>query len=221
MKLKGDEKMTENQKETLQFYTKNDYLLINGLLWGIDENTTNTYIQLINEDGRGVMKEAIEQGYDTRWNCSKEEGERIFQIYQKRFPIIDGDDVKKSIIEIARNDITNMMNSMTPLVTELVLYRNIKTKYVEKLEQGMTLHHLGFSSCSLSPHVAENATYGSSGCTLVEIIAPIGTPAIRVDLMPDIQNEPDEVILAPLDFLITKVDKVNDRLYMTCNITKK
>lgn len=220
MKLKGDEKMTENQKETLQFYTKNDYLLINGLLWGIDENTTNTYIQLINEDGRGVMKEAIEQGYDTRWNCSKEEGERIFQIYQKRFPIIDGDDVKKSIIEIARNDITNMMNSMTPLVTELVLYRNIKTKYVEKLEQGMTLHHLGFSSCSLSPHVAENATYGSSGCTLVEIIAPIGTPAIRVDLMPDIQNEPDEVILAPLDFLITKVDKVNDRLYMTCNITK-
>lgn len=220
MKLKGDEKMTENQKETLQFYTKNDYLLINGLLWGIDENTTNTYIQLINEDGRGVMKEAIEQGYDTRWNCSKEEGERIFQIYQKRFPIIDGDDVKKSIIEIARNDITNVMNSMTPLVTELVLYRNIKTKYVEKLEQGMTLHHLGFSSCSLSPHVAENATYGSSGCTLVEIIAPIGTPAIRVDLMPDIQNEPDEVILAPLDFLITKVDKVNDRLYMTCNITK-
>ena len=220
MKLKGDEKMTENQKETLQFYTKNDYLLINGLLWGIDENTTNTYIQLINEDGRGVMKEAIEQGYDTRWNCSKEEGERIFQIYQKRFPIIDGDDVKKSIIEIARNDITNMMNSMTPLVTELVLYRNIKTKSVEKLEQGMTLHHLGFSSCSLSPHVAENATYGSSGCTLVEIIAPIGTPAIRVDLMPDIQNEPDEVILAPLDFLITKVDKVNDRLYMTCNITK-
>lgn len=220
MKLKGDEKMTENQKETLQFYTKNDYLLINGLLWGIDENTTNTYIQLINEDGRGVMKEAIEQGYDTRWNCSKEEDERIFQIYQKRFPIIDSDDVKKSIIEIARNDITNMMNSMTPLVTELVLYRNIKTKYVEKLEQGMTLHHLGFSSCSLSPHVAENATYGSSGCTLVEIIAPIGTPAIRVDLMPDIQNEPDEVILAPLDFLITKVDKVNDRLYMTCNITK-
>lgn len=220
MKLKGDEKMTENQKETLQFYTKNDYLLINGLLWGIDENTTNTYIQLINEDGRGVMKEAIEQGYDTRWNCSKEEGERIFQIYQKRFPIIDSDDVKKSIIEIARNDITNMMNSMTPLVTELVLYRNIKTKYVEKLEQGMTLHHLGFSSCSLSPHVAENATYSSSGCTLVEIIAPIGTPAIRVDLMPDIQNEPDEVILAPLDFLITKVDKVNDRLYMTCNITK-
>ena len=220
MKLKGDEKMTENQKETLQFYTKNDYLLINGLLWGIDENTTNTYIQLINEDGRGVMKEAIEQGYDTRWNCSKEEDERIIQIYQKRFPIIDSDDVKKSIIEIARNDITNMMNSMTPLVTELVLYRNIKTKYVEKLEQGMTLHHLGFSSCSLSPHVAENATYGSSGCTLVEIIAPIGTPAIRVDLMPDIQNEPDEVILAPLDFLITKVDKVNDRLYMTCNITK-
>ena len=29
--------MTEAQKEALRFYTTNDYLLINGLLWGEDE----------------------------------------------------------------------------------------------------------------------------------------------------------------------------------------
>ena len=29
--------MTEAQKETLRFYTTNDYLLINGLLWGEEE----------------------------------------------------------------------------------------------------------------------------------------------------------------------------------------
>ena len=69
--------MTEAQKETLRFYTTNDYLLINGLLWGTDEKTIDIFIHLINEDGRGVMSDAVEQGFDIRWNCSKEEGDRL------------------------------------------------------------------------------------------------------------------------------------------------
>lgn len=209
--------MTEAQKETLRFYTTNDYLLINGLLWGEREKTIDIFIQLINDDGRGVMAEAVEQGFDVRWNCSKEEGEKLFQIYQKRFPVIDNQTVKNQILEQARNDISNLISCMIPLASEMILYRNIKTKFVDNLEQGMSLKYLGFSSCSLSPHMAENATYGSSGCTLVEIIAPAGTPAIRLDLMSDVQNEPDEVILAPIEFLVTRVDKENNKIYMTCS----
>ena len=38
--------------------------------------------------------EAVEQGFDVRWNCSKEEGERLYRIYQKRFPVIENDDTK-------------------------------------------------------------------------------------------------------------------------------
>ena len=208
--------MTEAQKETLQFYTANDYLLINGLLWGEDEKTIEKYIQLINKDGRGVMAEAMEQGFDVRWSCSKAEGERVYQIYQKRFPILDDLSVKNLILEQARMDISNMMSCMTPLTSELVLYRNIKTKFTDQLEQEMIFHHLGFSSCSLSPHIAENATYGSNECTLVEITAPAGTPAIRLDLLPDVQNEPDEIILAPMDFLLTKIDKESGKIYMIC-----
>ncbi|MBR6526245.1 MAG: hypothetical protein IKT57_09750 [Clostridia bacterium] len=208
--------MTEAQKETLRFYTTNDYLLINGLLWGENEKIVDMFIQLINADGRGVMAEAVEQGFHVRWNCSKEEGEKLYQIYQKRFPVIDNQTVKDQILERARNDISNMMACMTPLSSEMVLYRNIKTRFVENLEQGMTLNYLGFSSCSLSPHMAENAEYGSSGCTLVEITAPAGTPAIRLDLMPDVQNEPDEVILAPIEFYVKRIDKENDKIYMTC-----
>ena len=208
--------MTEEQKETLRFYTTNDYLLINGLLWGEKDETIDIFIKLINDDGRGVMAEALEQGFDVRWNCSKEEGEKLYQTYQKRFPIIDSQDVKNQIIERARTDISNMMSCMKPLDADMVLYRNVKTKFVDKLEEGMTLNHLGFSSCSLSPHIAENATYGSSSCTLVEIIATEGTPAIRLDLMPDVQNEVDEVILAPIKFIVTKIDKENGKIYMTC-----
>ena len=73
-----------------------------------------------------------------------------------------------------------------------------------------------YPSCSLSPHIAENATYGSSGCTLVEIMAPAGTPAIRLDLLPDVQNEPDEVLLAPIEFLVAKIDRESGKIYMIC-----
>ena len=208
--------MTEAQKETLRFYTTNDYLLINGLLWGETEKRIDIFIHLINDDGRGVMTEAIEQGFDVRWNCSKEEGERLYQLYQKRFPVIDNQNTKNQILQQARNDIANMMSCLEPLASEMVLYRNIKTTFVDKLKPGMALNYLGFSSCSLTPHIAENATYGSSGCTLVEIVAPAGTPAIRLDLMPDVQNEPDEVILAPVEFLVTKIDNDSGKIYMTC-----
>ena len=208
--------MTDAQKETLKFYTTNDYLLINGLLWGENEKTIDIFIKLINDDGRAVMAEAIEQGFDVRWNCSKEEGEILYQTYQKRFPIIDNQNTKSQILEQAKLDIFNMMSCMTPLASEMVLYRNIKTRFINNLEEGMSLNYLGFSSCSLSPHIAENATYGSSGCTLVEIIAPAGTPAIRLDLLPDVQNEPDEVILAPIEFLVTKIDRDSGKIYMTC-----
>ncbi len=209
--------MTAQQKETLNFYTTNDYLLINGLLWGESEATIDAFIHIINQDGFAVMKEAVEMGFDIRWNCSKEEGERLYRVYQKRFPVIDKDDVKEQILERARDDISNMMACLEPLTSELVLYRNIKTKFVDKIEEGTLLKYFGFSSCSLNPHVAENAMYGSSGCTLVEIIAPVGTPAIRLDLMPDVQNEPDEVILAPIVFFVTKVDRENNKIYMTCH----
>ena len=208
--------MTEAQKETLRFYTTNDYLLINGLLWGESEKTIDQFIQLINADGRGVMAEAVEQGFDVRWNCSKEEGEKRYQVYQKRFPRINQKE-KDKILERARMDISNMMSCLTPLLSEMVVYRNIKTKFVENLKEGTLLHHLGFSSCSLSSHIAENAVYGSSGCTLAEIIAPAGTPAIRLDFMPDVQNDPDEVILAPAAFMVTRIDRENNKIYMICS----
>ncbi len=216
MHLEEADGMTEAQKETLKFYTTNDYLLINGLLWGEDAKKIDAFIHLINQDGLGVMQEAVEMGCDIRWNCSKEEGERLYQIYQKRFPVINSEEVKRQILARAREDISNMMACLEPLASEMILYRNIKTEFVAQLEQGASLEYRGFSSCSLAPHAVENAMYGAKGCTLVEIIAPAGTPVIRLDLMPDVQNEKDEVILAPMEFLVTKVDKESNRMCMTC-----
>lgn len=191
-------------------------MLINGLLWGEKAETIDRYIQIINQDGRDVMQEAVEMGFDVRWDCTKEEGERLYKVYQKRFPVIENETIKAQILERAKADIANMMACMEPLASEMVLYRNIKSSFVDQLEQGMKLQYRGFSSCSLQPHEPENAMYGSGGCTQAEIIAPAGTLAIRLDQMPDVQNEPDEVILAPITFVVTKVEKEKNKMYMTC-----
>ena len=49
-KLRGYPEITERQIEALYFYETNDYLLINGLLWGTDEKTIDIFINLINLD---------------------------------------------------------------------------------------------------------------------------------------------------------------------------
>lgn len=208
--------MTEKQKETIRFYVTNDFLLINGLLWGEDEKYIDEVINAINQDGRAVMKEALEQGPDKRWGCSKEEGERLLKIYEKRFPIIGSKKIKKEIIKRAKDDISNMMSAMKPLKSDMVLYRNIKNRFVSNLKEGQIINYLGFSSCSLNPHVPDKKMYGASDNVLLEINVPAGTLAIRLDLMPNVRNEPDEVILAPMKFLITKIDKENNKIYMKC-----
>ena len=196
--------MTEKQKETLRFYTTNDYLLINGLLWNEDRDILVEKIKIINEDGRGVMKEALEQGFDKRWECSLEEGKRIHEMFEKRFPVIDSDAIIEQIIDRAKEDIKILSSCLKPLDEDLVLYRNINVKYIRDYKDGDVIDYLGFSSCSLNSHEAENAMYGSSGCTTIIVKVPKGTLAIRLDQLADIANEPDEVLLPPLKFKVKK-----------------
>ena len=100
--------LTESQIETIRFYTTNDYLLINGLLWGERPEVINEFIDLINTDGRAVMKEAEEMGFDVRWNCDKTTGEKLYETYKKRFPVIESDETRKEIIERTKTDTANL-----------------------------------------------------------------------------------------------------------------
>lgn len=206
--------MRDEQKISIQFYTTNDYLLINGLLWEESQDVLNEMIELIHTDGLAVMREAEQLGFDVRWKCSKEEGERLYKIYQDRFPTILNDTTKDEIICRAKQDIQNLLSCMKPLNESLVLYRNIKSKFVKDIQEGDILDYKGFSSCSLNPHIPENAMYGTRNSTFFEIIVNEETPVIRLDEMPDIANELDEIILPPSQFLITKIDKKNNKIFM-------
>ena len=114
-------------------------------MWGEDASVIDKFIHIINDDGRCVMQEALSQGFDVRWHCSKEDGEKLFNVYHKRFPVIDHDDVKNEIITRAKHDIENMKNCLEPLTCEMVLYRNIKVKFIKDLKEGQSLKYLGFS----------------------------------------------------------------------------
>ncbi|MDE7385327.1 MAG: ADP-ribosyltransferase, partial [Anaeroplasmataceae bacterium] len=54
--------MTDEQKNSIRFYTTNDYLLINGILWEENDSYIDDIIKIINADGLAVMHEAEEQG---------------------------------------------------------------------------------------------------------------------------------------------------------------
>lgn len=208
--------MTNEQKNSIRFYTINDYLLINGILWEEKKSVLEEIIELINADGFAVMREAEEQGFDVRWNCSKEEGLELYKIYQNRFFPIITEDIKALFISRAQQDIHNLLSCMAPLEKSMILFRNIKNKFIKDLKEGDVIKYKGFSSCSLNPHNPENAMYGKRNSTLCEIEVCKGTPAIRLDLMPDIANEKDEIILPPIQFLISRVDQENNKVYMKC-----
>ena len=208
--------MTEEQKETIRFYTTNDYLLINGLLWGEKDEIINEFITLINNDGRAVMKEAEEAGFDARWDCSIEEGKKLYEIYKKRFPFTINEETRKQIIDRAKQDIKNLTDCLKPLPNDTVLYRNTKAKYFATIKEGDVFNCLGFSSCSLTPHNAENLMYGTNSDIMLKINAPKGTLAIKMDEYLDIANEPDEVILPPTKFLIANIDKDQRLIHAIC-----
>ncbi|MDE6242300.1 MAG: ADP-ribosyltransferase [Anaeroplasmataceae bacterium] len=102
--------MTDEQKNSIRFYTTNDYLLINGILWEENDSYIDDIIKIINADGLAVMHEAEEQGYDLRWKYSKEDGLRLYKIYQECFPAILNENTKIEIINRARQDIQNMLS---------------------------------------------------------------------------------------------------------------
>jgi len=208
--------MTEEQKESLEFYLTNDYLLINGLLWNEKRSEIDRYIKLINKDGRGCLKEALEQGYQKRWGLNQEDGEKKVALYKRRFPETLNDKTKKQILAQTIKDIDNLKNCLSPLEKEMKLYRNVATKYTKSLILDMEFDYLGFSSCSLQPHIPENKMYGNQNSTLFIVNVPKTFPCIRLDLMKDIQNEPDEIILAPMKYKVKNIDKINNIIEIDC-----
>ena len=104
-------------EETIFFYTRNDYLIVNNLLCG-DMNRLWQVAEIVNNDSKSVLKEH-KSGERT---LDKKSVER----YQNRIYEKLDDETKIKILKIARNDISNILSAMKPTKNKIVLYRNVK-----------------------------------------------------------------------------------------------
>ena len=196
--------MNKEQEESLFFYARNDYLIINNLLLGNVERAIKGY-KLAYEDGRGMVREALEVGVGERWGVSKEKGQEIFDWYEKRYP----DELNKEVIETALkralNDFHNILNCMSPLSEDMVLNRNISVEYAlneYKIGQKIKLKTV----LSTSVNIYEESFWGPKTFLRYVLNIPKGTPAIKMWEAPEyIRNEEDEVLLPPLEVKVKTI----------------
>lgn len=199
-------------EETVSFYTRNDYSILNSLLTG-----THTKLwedaRLAYGDNRGIVQE-YEQGireiatdYDVRWLNS----------LRKR--LIDGLDepAKAIILENARNDIANLLRAMGPAPSPLHLYR---TAWVDReacapgsfpfsreytsldFGPGDIVEIKGITSFSVTPY-REDAEHGNPFFRY-EMAVPQGAPILELDAFIT-HNEDGEVLLPPMAFRVVGI----------------
>lgn len=197
--------MNNEQKESIYFYSTNDYLIINSIMWGNMQGALNG-IKIANQDAKAVMKEALEQGFDKRWGVSLEKGNEIFRAYERRTAIEINSATTQEYINRAKQDIKNIYSCMEQANYELKLYRNIRIKNANSNYQvGDKIKLKSFSSTSVN---LVDESYSSKDKSYIRYVikVPKGTPILRRDKLPqDIRNEEDEVLLPPVECKITNV----------------
>ena len=104
-------------EETIFFYTRNDYLIVNNLLCG-DMNRLWQVAEIVNNDSKSVLKEH-EGGERTLDRKSVER-------YQNRIYDKLDDETKIKILKIARDDISNIISAMKPTKNKIILYRDVR-----------------------------------------------------------------------------------------------
>ncbi len=105
-------------EETISFYTRNDFAIINSLLAGNMDDLWKSALTAY-KDNKNIIEEyknrqrKIESDYDMKW----------LKILNKRL-ITDLDkSTKDKIIETARKDIFNILTAMYPIKSKILLYR--------------------------------------------------------------------------------------------------
>ena len=205
-------KLSNAQKEALNFYTRSHYLIINNLMCQKFDELLLKWLPVVNDDDKVMIKEALEQGKAKRFNTNEEWGEKIFNAYVKRTTDkLTPKDVEKHL-KIALQDILEINSAMVPLDSDLTVFRKVH------LRDHFPVCHVKdkkeipcFISTTLNPDKYET----SADVVLYKILLPKGTPVIRIDLLDKAlaneyfgtspQNE-EEVLLPPMCFQIVKMD---------------
>ncbi len=204
-------------EETISFYTRNDFSIINSLLTNQYEKLFKN-AQIAYNDNAGILEEyqkgirKIKSDYDLKW---------INSLKKRIINDID-ENAKKIIIENATNDINIILNSMYPSTKPLTLYRTswIDSRYCDEnsysfsreyksisMDIGDIVEIKGITSFSLTPY-REN-DHIINPFYRYELTIPIGTSILELDQFITC-NEQGEVLLPPMKFKLKKICKSNN-----------
>lgn len=199
-------------EETISFYTRNDFAVMNHLLTDNYDDLWH-YAQIAYKDNRDILEEyakgsrSVDSDYDIKWQNS----------LRKRLIGELDEAAKKTIIENAKSDIYNILHAMYPAQQEMLLYRTswIDRKFEGKdvfpysreyktmsFETGSMIEIKIISSYSLTPY-REDDDVGSNFFRY-ELHVPCGLPILELD--PFItHNEDGEVLLPPMMCRVTDI----------------
>lgn len=206
-------------EETISFYTRNDFAIMNHFLVGNFDDLWR-YAFIAYNDNKGILNEyekgvrSIDSDYDIKWiNCLK-----------KRLINDLDDNTKAIIINNAKNDIANILNAMYPAEENMLLYRtawidkrySFENYFAYSREYKALQFNIGsiieiriISSYSLTPY-REKDDVGSDFYRY-EIVVPRGMPILELDRFIS-HNEDGEVLLPPMrckviDICTSKIPK--------------
>ena len=207
-------------EETISFYTRNDFAIMNHLLAG-NMDALWQYALIAYGDNRAILEEyaqgmrSVDSDYDIKWQNS----------LKKR--LLDGldDAAKEAILQNAKNDIANILEAVYPAKEDMLLYR---TAWIDRscaaqnrfpysreykallLEAGSVLEIKTISSYSLTPY-REDENVGSDFFRY-EMRVPRGMPILELDQFIT-HNEEGEVLLPPM---VCKVTGIRSCEHPTC-----
>lgn len=199
-------------EESISFYTRNDFAIMNNLLIGNMDDLWKCAL-IAYEDNKAIIREyengerTIDGDYDIKW----------LKILKSR--LIDDLDTetKERIPETAKRDIANILGAMTPSKEEMLLYRtawvekehaadhtypySLQYKSLDFKENDILEIHI-ISSASLTPY-REDEDVGSDFCRY-EITVPKGKPVLELDQFV-CHNEDGEVLLPPMKCKVLEI----------------
>ncbi|MDR1704365.1 MAG: hypothetical protein LBS19_06730 [Clostridiales bacterium] len=207
-----DARINAKLEETLYFYTRNDFLIINNLL----NDNMDTMWEVANiaiKDNKDVLREHY-NGERPPLN-----DKTIAWLKSRIWDDLDNK-AKAEIIQIAKNDIENILNAMKPTKNDITLYRIIfldngtRRPYTKALNHNVNdivaFKHISSTSINLGYEEAAGPEE-EMGCDFYRYEINIPKNCLILDLGPVCMK--NEILLPPMKCRIINVrqDRGNDK----------
>ncbi len=178
-------------EETIFFYARNDYLIINNFLNGNLDQVWK-FAEIVNKDSKGVLEEH-QQG-------ERNLDEKSLERHRSRIYENLDESVKTKIVETAKKDITNILEAMEPAKNETLVYRNVRIKDALKNPKINDIVEFRIISSTSILQIENDSSHQ------YKIIIPKGNLILELDQFDKfIKNEDCEILLPPMKCKIKNV----------------